>query len=85
TDDRDFYSSCGIRLRAHFPDWQRDADRWAREAVDGRHGYGRYSWRICGFEPEPTPPPAPPDRDEEEEEEDEEDRETPRPRRPGRP
>ncbi|MGH2450664.1 MAG: transglycosylase domain-containing protein [Candidatus Limnocylindria bacterium] len=82
TDDRDFYASCGIRLRAHFPDWQDDADRWARAAVAGRHGYGRFSWRICGFEPEPTPSPTPPDGERERQEEEEE---TPRPRRPGRP
>jgi membrane peptidoglycan carboxypeptidase len=62
TDDSDFYQSCGIRLRAHFPDWQKDADRWAAEAVAGRHSYGRFSWRICGFAP--PPPRATPSAEE---------------------
>ncbi len=58
TDDRDIYTSCGYRLRAQFPDWQKDADRWAAEAARGQHSYGRFSWSICGFAP-PSRPPSP--------------------------
>ncbi len=61
-DDRAFYASCGIQLRAPFAEWQRDYDRWAAVAVAGGHSYGRYSWRICGFTkatPAPTARPTP--------------------------
>ena len=57
TDDRDFYTSCGIQLRAPFPDWQRDYDRWAGGAVAGAYGYGRFSWSICGYAKPSTPAP----------------------------
>ncbi|HEX9269389.1 MAG TPA: transglycosylase domain-containing protein, partial [Candidatus Limnocylindria bacterium] len=33
SDDRDVYQSCGYRLTAPFADWQKDIDKWAREAV----------------------------------------------------
>jgi len=62
TDDRAFYTSCGIQLRAPFADLQRDYDRWAAVAASGGHTYGRYSWTICGFakaSPSPTSQPSP--------------------------
>jgi membrane peptidoglycan carboxypeptidase len=55
-DDRDFYTSCGIRLVAPFADWQGDYNAWAAAAVSGVHGYGRFSWSICGFAPRPVAP-----------------------------
>jgi membrane peptidoglycan carboxypeptidase len=69
TDDRNFYTSCGIQLRAPFADWQSYYNAWASRAVSGAHSYGRFSWRICGFAPAPpsaspsgspgsTPPPG---------------------------
>ncbi len=62
TDDRDIYTSCGLRIKAQFPDWQKDADRWASEAARGQHSYGRFFWSLCGFAPiatfRPAPPPA---------------------------
>ena len=57
TDDRDFYTSCGIQLRAPFADWQRDYDRWAAGAVAGAYGYGRFSWSVCGYAKPSTPAP----------------------------
>ncbi|HET7701434.1 MAG TPA: PBP1A family penicillin-binding protein [Candidatus Limnocylindria bacterium] len=56
--DADFYTSCGINLRAPFADWQRDYNTWAAEAVAGRHSYGRFSWQICGFAPKPSASPS---------------------------
>ena len=57
--DADFYTSCGINLRAPFADWQRDYNTWAAEAVAGKHSYGRFSWQICGFAPKPSESPSP--------------------------
>ena len=34
-NDADFYTSCGINLRAPFADWQDDYNRWAAGAVSG--------------------------------------------------
>src|SRR6266550_1331515 len=51
TDDRNFYTSCGIRMIAPFSDWQRDYNAWASGAVSGRFSYGRFFWTICGFVP----------------------------------
>jgi hypothetical protein len=66
TDDRDFYTSCGMNLRAPFADWQKDYDRWAAAAAAGGHTYGRFSWgTICGFAkatPAPTVQPTAPQR-----------------------
>ena len=60
TDDRNFYTSCGINLRAPFLDWQADYNRWAAGAVSGAYSYnGRFSWRICGFAPKPSESPSP--------------------------
>src|SRR5438132_4264873 len=60
TDDRTFYTSCGINLRAPFLDWQRDYNAWAAGAVSGAYSYGRFSWQICGFAPRPiAPSPSP--------------------------
>src|SRR6185436_1442994 len=67
TDDRAFYTSCGIQLRAPFPELQTDFNKWAASAAAGGQGYGRYSWTICGFakpsasrtaKPTPTPRPT---------------------------
>jgi membrane peptidoglycan carboxypeptidase len=59
TDDRNFYTSCGINLRAPFFDWQADYNRWASGAVSGSYSYGRFSWQICGFAPKPSESPSP--------------------------
>ena len=59
TDDRNFYTSCGINLRAPFLDWQADYNRWASGAVSGAYSYNRFSWRICGFAPKPIESPSP--------------------------
>jgi len=58
TDDRNFYTSCGIQLRAPFADWQRDYNSWGQGAVSGRFSYGRFNWTICGFTPSPSPSPS---------------------------
>jgi len=52
-NDADFYTSCGINLRAPFADWQPYFDRWAANA--GAYSYGRFSWSICGFAPKASP------------------------------
>jgi membrane peptidoglycan carboxypeptidase len=60
TDDRNFFTACGINLRAPFADWQRDYNAWAQGAVSGAYSYnGRFTWRICGFEPKPSESPSP--------------------------
>jgi len=58
TDDRNFYTSCGIQLRAPFADWQRDYNVWGQGAVSGQFSYGRFNWTICGFTPSPSPSPS---------------------------
>ena len=58
TNDLDFYTSCGINLRAPFPDWQKDYNTWAAQAVSGQHSYGRFTWNICGVAPVKTPEPS---------------------------
>ena len=58
TNDLDFYMSCGINLKAPFPDWQADYNTWAAQAVSGQHSYGRFTWRICGVAPIKTPVPS---------------------------
>ena len=59
TDDRNFYTSCGINIRAPFADWQADYNKWAQGAVSGTYNYNRFSWRICGFTPKPSESPSP--------------------------
>src|SRR5881296_1907793 len=59
TDDRNFYTSCGIRLVAPFADWQGAYSAWATGAVSGRFSYGRFFWTICGFVPKPSDSPSP--------------------------
>jgi len=60
TDDRTFYTSCGINLRAPFADWQGYYNAWASGAVSGAYSYnGRFSWTICGFAPKPSESPSP--------------------------
>src|SRR5437667_88000 len=59
TDDRNFYTSCGIRLVAPFADWQGAYNAWASGAVSGRFSYGRFFWTICGFVPKPIESPSP--------------------------
>ena len=56
--DADFYTSCGINLRAPFADWQKDYNTWAAGAVDGKFSYGRFSWTICGVTPKPSESPS---------------------------
>jgi len=59
TDDRDIYTSCGYRLTTPFPDWQKDIDRWGREAAGGQRSYGRFNWVLCGYAPvRPSGAPA---------------------------
>ncbi|MDQ2951711.1 MAG: transglycosylase domain-containing protein [Chloroflexota bacterium] len=57
SNDAAFYTSCGINLRAPFPDWQKDYNTWAAGAVSGKFSYGRFSWQICGFAPKPSEDP----------------------------
>jgi membrane peptidoglycan carboxypeptidase len=57
-DDRDFYTSCGIRLVSPVPEWQVYVNRWAQEAANGSHSYGRFFWTICGFVPKPSDSPS---------------------------
>jgi membrane peptidoglycan carboxypeptidase len=60
TDDRAIYTSCGYRLTTPFPDWQKDIDRWGREAAAGLHNYGRFNWNLCGYAPvRPSVTPVP--------------------------
>src|SRR2546428_4017456 len=59
TDDRNFYTSCGIRLVAPFADWQGAYNARASGAVSGRFSYGRFFWTICGFVPKPSESPSP--------------------------
>ena len=59
TDDRGFYTSCGIRMVAPFADWQGAYNGWASGAVSGRFSYGRFFWTICGFVPKPPESPSP--------------------------
>jgi hypothetical protein len=56
-NDSDFYTSCGINLKAPFADWQADYNKWAATAVSGARSYGRFSWTICGFAPKPSVDP----------------------------
>ena len=57
-NDADFYTSCGINLRAPFADWQADYNKWAAGAVSGAYSYGRFSWSVCGFAPKPSAAPS---------------------------
>src|SRR3989454_2735329 len=57
-NDSDFYTSCGINLRAPFADWQKDYNAWAQGAVSGKFSYGRFSWNICGFQAQPSGSPS---------------------------
>jgi membrane peptidoglycan carboxypeptidase len=59
-NDTDFYTGCGINLRAPFADWQPYYNQWASGAVSGAYSYGRFSWNICGFAPKPITPSASP-------------------------
>ena len=57
-NDSDFYTGCGINLRAPFADWQADYNKWAAGAVSGAYSYGRFNWNICGFAPKASAPPS---------------------------
>ena len=57
-NDSDFYTGCGINLRAPFTDWQPYYNQWASGAVSGVYSYGRFSWSICGFAPKPSASPS---------------------------
>jgi hypothetical protein len=39
--------------------FQRYTDQWVRDAMAGKHGYGRYTWSLVGPDPCPTPSPTP--------------------------
>ena len=39
--------------------FQRYTDQWIRDAIAGRHTYGRYSWNLVSPDPCPTPSPTP--------------------------
>jgi membrane peptidoglycan carboxypeptidase len=41
------------------PEWQRYTDQWIKDAMAGRHTYGRYSWNLVTPDPCPTPSPTP--------------------------
>ena len=45
-----------IRAPAAF---QRYTDQWIRDAIVGRHTYGRYTWNLVSPDPCPTPSPTP--------------------------
>src|SRR3989454_8054724 len=45
-----------IRAPAGF---QRYTDQWIRDAIVGRHTYGRYTWNLVSPDPCPTPSPTP--------------------------
>jgi membrane peptidoglycan carboxypeptidase len=38
--------------------YQRYTDQWVKDAIAGRHTYGRYSWNLVGPDPCPTPSPS---------------------------
>jgi hypothetical protein len=35
--------------------FQRYTDQWIRDAIAGRHTYGRFTWNLMGPDPCPTP------------------------------
>src|SRR5437867_4115354 len=39
--------------------FQRYTDQWIRDAIAGRHTYGRYTWNLVSPDPCPTPSPTP--------------------------
>ncbi|HEV8468153.1 MAG TPA: transglycosylase domain-containing protein [Candidatus Limnocylindria bacterium] len=39
--------------------FQRYTDQWIRDAITGRHTYGRYTWNLVSPDPCPTPSPTP--------------------------
>jgi hypothetical protein len=38
--------------------WQRYTDQWVRDAIAGRHTYGRYTWNLVSSDPCPTLAPV---------------------------
>jgi len=38
--------------------FQRYTDQWVRDAIAGKHTYGRYTWNLVSPEPCPTPTPV---------------------------
>ena len=38
--------------------FQRYTDQWVRDAMTGKHTYGRYTWNLVGPEPCPTLAPV---------------------------
>ena len=38
--------------------YQRYTDQWIRDAMVGKHAYGRYTWSLVGPDPCPTPSPS---------------------------
>jgi membrane peptidoglycan carboxypeptidase len=45
-----------VRAPATF---QRYTDQWVRDAIAGRHSYGRFTWNLASPDPCPTPTPTP--------------------------
>jgi membrane peptidoglycan carboxypeptidase len=39
--------------------FQRYTEQWVRDAIAGRHTYGRYTWNLMSSDPCPTPTPTP--------------------------
>src|SRR3989442_13090016 len=39
--------------------FQRYTDQWVRDAMAGKHSYGRYTWNLVGPDPCPTPSGSP--------------------------
>src|SRR4029077_2416970 len=63
-DDR-YVQACGkvaLRIIDVEPQWQKYADLWAKEANEGKHSYGRYTWSVVGstgcVQPTATPGPT---------------------------
>jgi hypothetical protein len=38
--------------------FQRYTDQWVRDAIAGKHAYGRYTWNLVGPDPCPSPSPS---------------------------
>jgi hypothetical protein len=38
--------------------YQRYTDQWVRDAIAGKHNYGRYSWQLVSPDPCPSPSPS---------------------------
>lgn len=53
-------TSIGMRIQEiGQPSWQQYTQLWIKQAGEGRHSYGRYSWNLVSEDPCPTPSPTP--------------------------